>query len=242
MMPFWKKAIARSILNNLLLRVENLSKPHDKKRKIIATLKEIYDSIDAAKAEILERAEEEKAKPWIAPRFDPEIDAMANRENEELERLRETIKFYIELSEEAKEEKNLQDVLDNMVSEEKAIRVREAWIKETITKMEVTTLAERLRGTTAPAMTKRTRDGASWSNIAYVARQLGGSTMRAGEHTYYIGFPGAARRIPLSADIYSTIIADEVKKQLKFSLPRHKIPSSDSLVKAFKRGNISAAA
>ena len=247
-MFFWKKDKSIEIFNslrNIKKNLKNLKSNIDRKDKSLDIIKEVIANIENAKSEILERANEEKEKPWIDQKFDTKIDELAKEEIKALDNLeKELTKTYLPLLEETNSEEDITYALDELLkklqSEEEFISGREQKNQQQIKEWTRVTLKERLDKESTPVSNRNTSDGIKWSNIAYVARQLGGWIIAGGRHNYEIVFPKATQPIPLSSDVGSRKLADEILDQLPNFLPEHKlrILNNNNLRKALNHGDL----
>lgn len=251
-MFFWKKENGKAVRNSLTnLKGKTQNRPFPKKvSEIRNALILIQEKIPSVKTEFGVRASEEKSKPWIDARFDPEIDVLANDEVAAVGQFESRIPDYLsELStveteerDDAEKEKDLLALAELLEEEGKLIDTRDADIQRQIEEMERATLRERLQNSSASALPLHTSDGVSWRDIAAVVRQLGGWIESAGTHAQIIRFPRAERGIPLSADVRSNVIAGEIVHQLQDLFPKHKIPNRAKMADALSAGDIHVAA
>ena len=245
-MVFWKKDCSKDIRKNLrkIRRyVHDLKRFETKVHKTISVIDTIKEKIDDASREIRERADEEKAKPYIDLIYDRYIDAMANEEIKHLQKIKKDLDDYRELIEEAKKTEELDEVIDLLEEEEKAIVEREKHHERKLKEFENATLRKRLATTSFPPPQWRTRDGTRFADVARVARQLGGWVQEAsGSHPAQILFPHAARPIPFSRDAGVNLMAKGIRTQLLRFFPTHKIPTVSKLETALKAGDIHRAA
>ncbi|MBS3175655.1 hypothetical protein J4457_00265 [Candidatus Woesearchaeota archaeon] len=245
-MFFWKKDTAKEIrddlkkIRNKVGRLESFTKQIEQTGAIIQSIK---SKIDRVEHEILQRATEEKAKPWIDARFDPQIDQLAQQEIQELNKLKQNLGSYAEETQQLKTAQDLNALIDLLEQEETTIQTRDEQILKQIETWERETIRERLSRPSDEAPSLRTVDGVPWKNIVTVARQLGGWFKRIkGEHEGKILFPGAGRPTLVSADIGATRIAKQFREQLVYSMPGHKIPNAKKLRDALTAGDIYLAA
>ena len=246
-MLFWRKNKAREIRNDLCgieKRTGVLVEFERKKGVTHEIIQGIKANIAEAKNDILDVANEEKTKAWIDLSYDSEIDRLAKLEVKALEKLEQDISFYEEWVAEARNENDLNSLIEQLIQEESIIREREKGNEQIFKEMEKKTLASRLRRLSYEVPALKTNDGVSWKKIAITVRQLGGWIVAGGRvgHFAKIKFRGARMQIPCSEDIGSGRLAAQIRVQLKFSMPPHKVPSINFLQKAFKRGGLLSAA
>lgn len=246
-MLFWKKEKGKNIwidLNNIKKKIKNLKILEKKKDFLITALNDILGNIDSVETEILEKAEEEKAKPWIKTDQDPKVDALASTEITELNKLKLDIEGYkkeIEMSELTEEQVEL--CIDILDAEADEIVKRNKEYKTVIDNLARETIKERIRNSAHSFnLTGKTSDKVKFSDIATVARELGGKIEKGGRHPYEIKFDNSSRPIPLSFDVKSKVIAKEITQQLAYSMPSKKIPKKELLEEAFAKGSLLAVA
>lgn len=260
-MTFWNQTATRVIRNSMenfekqLKNIKANKKITEDKRfeQIkdfnIEKIKLILKNIEDAKKEISEKAEEEKSRSWIDEKYDPEIDNLAKKELNEIDELKKELNTNLGLIEDkdfSNEDKFtiFEEIQKRFEKEEKEISARESDSDKKIRELTEQTLQVRLKRTSADITPNSTKDGVRWSNIAQVARELGGWIEVASTHQLTIRFPNATRPIPLSRDVGSRLLAEEIKEQLQNFLPAHKAGSLNvsNIRKALNAGRLLAAA
>ena len=254
-MVFWRKDNSSAIKSNLRRirrKVNNLKKFESKARKAISIIDDIEEKIDDASREIRERANEEKAKPYIDLIYDRHIDAMANEEIKHLNKFKKNLADYRGYVEEAEKTEELDEVkkieeldavIELMEEEEEAITKREDHHERKIRQFEDATLRKRLETTSFSPPQGTTGDGTRFAYVAMVARQLGGWVEKAGGgHPVQIKFPPkpphVSRPIPFSNDVDDNRLARQIRAQLIIFFPTHKIPTTSNLRNALRAGDI----
>ncbi|MEK6900561.1 MAG: hypothetical protein AABX05_05535 [Nanoarchaeota archaeon] len=245
-MIFWKKAAAKKVredLRYLEKRTRQLREFSDKADELRKRLQEIRASLEKVKAEVIERYEEEKIKPWIDPQFDVQISALAGEEIAAIENLEHNIDGYLELAGDLKSVSELDELITLLQEEELQIEAREKQNEQIIIRMEAETLAGRLSARSEDPPAQKTKDGVSWKKIVLVSRELGGRLeCGRGRHSCSLLFPKGNRPVPLSSDVSTTALAEKIREQLLYSLPKHKIPNATLLRNALKQGDLRRAA
>jgi len=243
---FWKKSKAKEIrlkLNNIGDEIKKLKNHEKKLAKTMALIEHIQKNIEEAEKDIIERGIEEKSKPYLDKKYDPEVDLIVKSEVKNLKKLSYDLEEYKEFAGVSENLKELDEVLDALINEEKEIEKKDLESKKKINLMQSATIQERMRTKSASNLHLNTNDGISWSNISEVARQLGGwLIVTTGDHPRAIIFPNREKNIPFSPDVRSTRVAKQVRNQLKKFMPKHKIPKKIAIENAFKLGDIRRAA
>lgn len=243
-MTFWDGRNARELRNVLhqLNEQVKIKKTFDEKKSVaIAQLEKACALISEVKAEIAGCSDEEKSKPWIAERFDSDIDLLRDNEIKFLNGIDASMKESVELLGIAETVVDIAGVIGSF--SDKPFIERERLNEKKIKEMEDSTLRERLAQPSASPPPRKTSDGVSWRNVVKVARQLGGSLeCKAGAHACDLVFPRAIRTIPLSSDVHCGAIAQQIRDQLSNFLPDHKIPTKQRLRDALVGGDIKLAA
>jgi len=247
---FWKKDKSREIRNSLReieKKIKNLDGISKQTDAVINVITKIKANIETAKAEIKEKAQEEKSRPWIDTKFDSEIEKLADDEANALTKLSNDLDFYNDLAKELTNDAELKDVVNQLLREEELISAREKQTEKRFEQMEEETIRIRARTRRVAPITEgvtglKTSDGVKWKNIVCVVEQLGGWTEPAGKHKMVLKFPNSQRPIPASQDVHSGIIARQIKDQLANFLPKYKIPSQAKLTVALASGDLHDAA
>lgn len=76
----------------------------------------ILNNIEQAKQDIRERADYEKTKPWIAPRFDAQIDKYAHQELKRLSAIESELRPVMELADAAEIAEELESLLSDITT------------------------------------------------------------------------------------------------------------------------------
>ena len=242
-MLFWKKNKAKEIIkafSNILKLTKTLFKFEYKKSRTHELIQVIKANIAMAKEDILGVAEEMKSRPWIDAKYDDEIDSLAQQEVNVLEKLRQDIDAYEDLVTEARDEKQLNYVIMELLQEESRIREREEQNEKTFKNMEDETIRSRLMAKSYKLPLVNTRDGIAWQKISIVIRQLGAwlePAKKRADHFAKIVFSNG-EKISCSEDLGSGRLASQVIEKLRKFMPNYKIPSSGQLKNAFNKGDL----
>ena len=245
-MFFWKKGGTEKVLEALRQIDRQVRKLTDIPQQI-SEFKNALGVIDQnaanAKAVVLERAEEEKSKPWIDARFDALIDAHAKQEVDAIEVLQRNIATYRDLAAASETSEDIRYVLDELKKELNGIELREASHEESFKGMERQTLTERLRRPSADVPPDQTKDGTPFSSVARVVRQLGGWMVVKVRHQAGIQFKKEQPPVVISPSLGTQLLAKEVIVRMREAgFPEYKIPNQSNLQKAFRSGDIHQAA
>lgn len=245
-MAFWDKQATKNIKNALKEVDDNVKRVKTidlKKTAVEAAINTALENIPPARQEIVKSADDNKAKPWIDKKFDAQINNAEVKELEALDKLERTLADDKELLTLVENENDLAVVATNLNSEASKIKIRENASSDLLKKSEAETLSERLTKASDTPPARKTKDGVSWSNVTKVARQLGGWLECKGKtHACELVFPNAKRKVPLSSDVHSGALAEQIRNQLPNFLPEHKIPTKQKLRTAFVSGDIRLAA
>lgn len=241
-MIFWKKNKTKEIkcdLDKIHKSVKKLDDLEQKRTRIKKLISQMKDNIKEAEEDIKERAEEQKSRPTIDQKYDHQIEGLAQDEVAELRDLGSKLDTYQKEVDDVEQKEDLDAAIELLEEESKDIERREKKNEDALKDMELETLKVRLEHNSAQPPISRTKTGTKWKDILSVVRQLGGWLIISnGNHQAQIIFPNASRPIPISSDVGDNAVANDVKGQLRYSMPKEKIPNGNVLMKAFKCGDL----
>ena len=243
-MFFWKKGLPRDIrvsLAELTKKVKALQDLGRMKSVVRQAVISAKSSIEEVKRAVLERAAEEKSRPWLDSMYDARIDELAYQEVKAVDKLKKDLDDYYMLVEESNSERDIRDVASALVCEAQAIEMRDKDIASLIESFERATRKKReIDFASVPNI--NTSDGIPFRKIVAVARQFGGIFVGRGRHAHGIEFPATGDVVVLSHNLHSGVIAREIMRILSKILPAHKLPKNISALKvALRSGDIRVA-
>lgn len=247
-MVFWMSDNTRKVkddLKNICKKLKNI-KEEKKAEELVKRVQTIISNLNAVKNEIIKEGEKQKTKAHIDSRFDAVIDALVKDEITNAKKLQEDLTMLANRTINGDEVKSIAELVR---TEGATLLERDGQNQNKIEDMERETLRERIRIESPTIQPRTVKDGTSWSNICYVARQLGCRIEEStGTHQIKIIFPNiykpgeTIKVVPLSGTVNLKRLADQIIEQLPACLPAHKIPENKFLVSAFKIGDILKAA
>jgi hypothetical protein len=243
-MLFWKKDLAHEIvteLTGIVKTIDKLKSVTDKKDEARRIILRCKGNIAQAEKDIIKQAEEQKEKPWIDIRYDAEIDELAKQEVGALKKLDSELSDYESMLESLASQAELDAFVEMLAAEGGRIVARDKENLKKVKEYSDETIKERLKIKSITPGVRTTKDGVSYTDVAFVMRQLGAwveyDAGHAVPHPYAIHFSDNGK-VPLSGTLGSRKLANEVNTRLKNIYPRHKHISTHDLKEAFSRGSI----
>ncbi|MBI4451580.1 hypothetical protein HY642_06415 [Candidatus Woesearchaeota archaeon] len=243
---FWRKKKPKDIhqeLQDIESRVKALPTLQQKIDATVKAVNGITADIEQAEKDMLERAEELKARPWVDVKFDPAIDELAAQEVKALKKLEADLDMYESMVASTTSHEEVDSALQLISGETQDIAERDEANETAVTAYGAQTITERERLPSASVPAQKTKDGTPFARVATVVRALGGYIEFAGgKHPYHICFAGVGTVVPLSADVGIEKLAQQVRQQLTKALPKHKVPKRVNLQNAFASGDVTRTA